>query len=162
MSDSNSITEKGYNLPRWRRIVLPASIILNLFLIALISGHTFVVRIRYAGGNEGLPLARALARVEQILPSKDAAAFDAVMRRDAPQYLDAARQLKEARARLDRELTADKFDQAAARQSMVQAQAAWNAFADKVSGPLVEALGSVSAEGRRKLIAQRQTERVEP
>jgi Spy/CpxP family protein refolding chaperone len=107
-------------------------------------------------------LARALARAAQILPPDDAAAFTAVMQRDASKYLPAARQLKEARARLDSEITADNFNQAEVRQTMAQAQAAWNTFADKISGSMIEALAGVSPEGRRKLVAQRQAERVEP
>jgi uncharacterized membrane protein len=162
MSDTNRVTEKARDIPRWWRIALPASIILNLFLLAAISGHTFVVRIRHADRNAEMPLARALARAAEILPPKDAAAFSAVMQREAPQYLDAARQLKQARARLDRELTAENFDPAAVRQTMAEAQVAWTTFVNDVSGPLIEGLASVSAEGRRKLLAQRQAERIEP
>jgi uncharacterized membrane protein len=160
MSDANQFIEKPRDISRWRRIVLPASIVLNLFLIAVIGGH--ILHARRMGGAGDTPLARALARAAQILPPDDATAFAAVMQRDASKYLPAARQLKEARTRLDDELTADNFDQAAVRQSMAQAQAAWNSFVDKISGSLIEALAGVSPEGRRKLIAQRQTERVEP
>jgi uncharacterized membrane protein len=160
MSDANRITEQARGIPRWRRFALPASIVLNLFLIAVIGGH--MMHSRRLGGGGEMSLARALARAQEILPPDDAAAFTAVMRRNAPKYQDAGRQLKEARTRLDSALTAETFDQAEVRQSMAQAQAAWNTFTDKISGSLIEALAGVSVEGRRKLIAQRQTERVEP
>ena len=160
MSDATQRTETPRTTPRWRRIVLPASLVLNLFLIAVIGGH--VLRARRFELTGEMPLARALARAEQILPPDDAAAFGAVMRRDAPKYLPAAQQLKEARAQLAQQLMATNFDQAAVHRSMTAAQTAWNTFVDKISGPLVEALAGVSVEGRRKLIAQRQAERVEP
>jgi uncharacterized membrane protein len=56
-------------MSRWRRIALPVSVVLNLFLIALIGGH-FLHRPIPAAGSEG-PLARALANMEASLSQQD-------------------------------------------------------------------------------------------
>ncbi|MGC1410166.1 MAG: hypothetical protein WA864_14645 [Acetobacteraceae bacterium] len=63
-------------------------------------------------------LTGALARAEASLPPRDAAAFGAVMRRDAPNYAAAARQLRETRDELARQITAQQFDQAGAQQAL--------------------------------------------
>jgi hypothetical protein len=110
----------------------------------------------------GIPLARALRNAEAVLSPQDAAAFGAVMRRDAPQYLDSARQLREARRKLRSQITADHVSQGEARQALAVWQTAWDHFMGDVSGPLAEALAQVSPEGRRKLIAERRAAEAGP
>ncbi len=141
----------------WSRIVLTASLLLNLFLVALIGGHL----LRSGGGEagSGSPLARALARAEATLPPRDAAAFGAVIRRDAPHYEAAARQLGEARRELGLQISAEPFNQDGVRQALATWRSAWNRFFDDFSGTLVEALAQVSPQGRRKLVAERQAAR---
>ncbi len=138
-------------MPGWRRVALPASIVLNLFLVALIGGH--LLSVRHSEPLAGDPLARALANAEASLSPADAAAFTAALRRDAPNYLEAARQLRTARVQLGREVAADTYDPARVRQALAAWQAAWSHFVDQFSDPLVEALGQVSPAGRHKLIA---------
>jgi uncharacterized membrane protein len=139
----------------WLRIALPISIVLNLFLLALVGGH--VLRSRSNEFGTGTPLMRALARAEASLPPKDAAAFGAVMRREAPRFASAEQRLAEARRGLAEEITAERFDQAGVRQALEAWQAAWNGFFADFSGTLVEALGQVSPDGRRKLVADRRS-----
>jgi uncharacterized membrane protein len=141
-------------LPRWRRIALPASIILNLFLIAVIGGHLLKVDQRYAA--ERMPLARALARAEQVLSPQDAAAFGAVFRREAPRLTSSNQHLREARQELERQIVADPFNPTATRQALQATQVALNHYLDDIGAPLVEALGQVSPQGRRKLIMETQ------
>jgi uncharacterized membrane protein len=137
----------------WWRIALPASIILNLFLIALIGGH--VLSRQRPELVAGSPLARAFASAEATLSPPDAAALGASIRHDAPGYLDAARQLAVARAELGHVIEADPYDPAQVRQALKVWQAAWNHFVDDFSNPLVGALGQVSPAGRRKLVQER-------
>jgi uncharacterized membrane protein len=136
----------------WSRIALPVSILLNLFLLAVIGGHLLQVRNR--SDNPGAPLARALSRVESILPKKEADAFGAVIRRDAPRFGRSWEQLREARQELNRQVAAEPFDPAAARQSLRATQAAWDGFLDQFSDTLVDGLAQISPEGRRKLISE--------
>jgi uncharacterized membrane protein len=155
------MTELNPTFSLWRRIILPASIILNLFLMALIGGHLW--QVRSGGAISGMPLVRALRNTEAILPRSDAAAFGGVMRRDLPQYIAAARRLRQARLELRRQITAEHFDQDQARKALAAWQTAWNQFMGDVSGPLVDALAQISPDGRRKLVAARQaTERTLP
>ncbi len=151
MSEGNNTT------PKWRRIALPISIVLNLFLIAVIGGHMLHFRFRQAHFDS--PLARALAHAEAVLPAADAAKFGGIIRRDAPHYMDAARQLGEARKELDRQILAEPFDKDGMRRALNVWSTAWDRFLSDFSDPLIEALGEVSPEGRRKLIAERRAER---
>jgi uncharacterized membrane protein len=148
------MTSMRRDMPGWRRIALPASIVLNLFLIALIGGH--LVRNRLYDVNSETPLVRALARAEATLPPRDAAAFGAVMRRDLPRFAAAEKQLTDARQELRRQITAEQFNEAGVRQALDGWQAAWNRFFNDFSNPLVDALAQVSPEGRHKLVAARQ------
>jgi uncharacterized membrane protein len=154
MSD---VTEKTRETRGWRRIALPASIVLNLFLVAVIGGH--VLHRRFTEATVQPPLMRALARAEASLPPQDAARFGAVMRRDAPLYAEDRQHVIAARRALIGQITAEHFDQDAVRQAMATWQAAWNRFFADFGNTLVEALAQVSPEGRRKLIAERRSER---
>lgn len=146
------MTEKSPAMPRWRGIALPVSIVLNLFLIALIGGH--LLRNRSDEERFRMPLARALATAEASLPPQDAAAFGAVIRRDAPHYAEAAQQIREARLQLRLQITAEHFNQAEVKQALATWQAAWNRFMDGFGNSLVEALAHISPESRRKLVAE--------
>ena len=148
MNDINRIE------PRWRRVALPASVILNLFLLAVIGGHMWHARPQLPGS--GVALARALARAEAILPARDGAAFGAVIRRDAPRFTRSILELRRARQELDRQIVAEPFDPKAARQALSGTEAAWDHFLDDFGDTLIDALGQVSPEGRRKLISETQ------
>jgi uncharacterized membrane protein len=138
----------------WRRLALPISVLLNLFLVALIGGHFLHRSIPIEAG--GGPVARALANAEASLPPQDAAAFDAAIRGGAPRYVEAARRLVDARRTLGQEITAERFSPESVQQALASWRTAWNGFFDTFSGTLVDALAKVSADGRRKLIADRE------
>jgi uncharacterized membrane protein len=149
------MTEMRRRGATWRRIALPVSIVLNLFLVAVIGGHVW--HNRHNEPRLGGPLG-ALARAEAVLPPKDAAAFDAVIKRDSSHYAEDWQQLKLARGHLRQLVTADDFDQQQVRQAFATWQQAWSRFFNDFSGTLVEALAQVSPEGRHKLSAERQSE----
>jgi uncharacterized membrane protein len=141
----------------WPLIALLLSIGLNLFLAALIGGHIW--QAHRAATTFGEPLARALAGAEASLPPRDAAAFRSVIKREAPQYAGALHQFALARRQLAEEIIAPQYDAAKVQQALATWQSAWNRFFAEFGPPLVEALGQVSPEGRRKLIAERRLAR---
>ncbi len=149
------MTTTGREIRSWRWLALPASIVLNLFFIALIGGHLW--QNRSDDGTSGTALSRSLARAEAVLPRQDATAFGAVIRRDAPRYAEAAQRLAEARQEFWREVTAEQFNPDHARQALDAWRAAWNRFLDDFTNTIVAALAEVSPEGRRKLTAQRRS-----
>jgi uncharacterized membrane protein len=136
----------------WSRMALPASILLNLFLLAVIGGH--LLRVRNHNEVAALPLGRALLRAEAILSKPDAAAFGAVIRRDAPRYGDSWEQLQQARQQLNRQIVAEPFNPAATRAALQATQGAWDHFLGDFSDTLIDGLAQISPEGRHKLISQ--------
>jgi uncharacterized membrane protein len=141
-------------MPRWPLIALAASIVVNLFLLALIGGHLLHSQQSDASAG-GTPLARALARAEASLPPRDAAVFDAVIRRNGPHYSAAVQQLNEARQEFERQMTAEPFNQEGMGEALATWHMAWDRFLDDFRSTLLEALAQISPEGRRKLIADR-------
>jgi uncharacterized membrane protein len=154
MGWSTAMVEARREGSRWRRIALPVSVVLNLFLVALIVGHVVHNRAGFGAMGE-TPLARALANAEAILPSKDAAAFGAVIRRDAPRYADAQKQLDAARQEVRRQIATPEFDATRVHAALAAWRAAWNRFSDDFGDTLVDALAQVSPAGRQKLVAER-------
>ena len=137
----------------WRRFVLPGSLLLNLFLVAVIGGRLFYGRAeRLDGANM---LSRLTTRAEAVLPADEAKAFKGVIARDAPRFAKPRQQRGGAGAELVRLVVADPYYKTAAGQALLAWKAAWDSFADDFSDTLVDALGQVSPEGRRKLIAGR-------
>ena len=137
---------------RWWRVVLPVSLVLNLFFVALIGGHA--LRVHKAEETFGTPLGRALARVQASLPPQDAAAFSAAIRRGAPQYGQDLRDLADARQALNRQVTAERFDRDATRQALAGWQTAWGRFVGDFADTFVDALGDLSPESRQKLVTE--------
>jgi uncharacterized membrane protein len=149
------MTKTTREMQNWRVFALPASIVLNLFLVALIGGHLW--QSRSDDGTSGTPLSRALNHAEASLPPVDAAAFGAVIRRDHDRYEQAAQQLTEARREFWQKVTAEQFNQHDVRQALDTWRTAWNRFLDDFSETIVAALAEVSPDGRRKLTAQRRS-----
>lgn len=142
------------------RIALGLSVILNLFLLANIGGGIWRTHMLEQGGRSGL--ADALARAEAGLSADDAKAFDAVIRKGAPHYIEAAHRLRRARLAVRDQVTAQDFDPRKTRQALADWQTAWIDFLNAFDGPLVDALAQVSPEGRRQLVAQRRAEPLSP
>lgn len=146
--------------PARRTVALTVSVIINLFLAALIGGHllrSHVDRTPISGGNT--PMTRQLARIESALPPRDAAAFRAVIERDRPRFAKAAQRLEVARRALRRQIAADPFDPQAAREALSAYRLRWGGFVGSFSGPLIDALSHVSPQGRRDLVAARRRAR---
>lgn len=144
----------------WRWLALSLSLVCNLFLAAVIAGHFASSRVRPVRVPIGAtPMARALLRATAVLPPKDAASFRAVFEREKPRYAQAAQQVTDARRALERAIAADPFDPQAASQALAVWRGSWDRFIQDFSGPMVDALATVSPEGRRRLVAERQERR---
>jgi len=140
----------------WRWLALSLSLLCNVFLVALIAGHFLSRRIGPAAIPLGAaPMARALERTQAILSPQDAAAFRAVLVRDRPRYLQSALRVAAARRELGRRIAAEPFDPRAAGQALAAWRTSWDGFVDAFSGPLIDALSTISPDGRRRLVAER-------
>lgn len=153
----NNVTDSRARFDRtW--LALSLSVILNLFLLAVIAGHF----LRGAGGRAIpiSPMAGAVARAEAALDPADAAAFRAALARDRPRYVQSAEQVAAARRALAQQILAQPFDPRAASQALEAWRTDWDRFVGDFSGPLIDALAAISPQGRRRLIDARR-ERLE-
>jgi uncharacterized membrane protein len=146
--------EDSRNKPRWCRVTLSASVVLNLFLAALIVGHLW--RSHQDGLGSRAPIARILANIESKLSPQDAATFHAVMTRGEPRVSQSAQQLAETRRELLHQLTANPFDEQAAKRALSTWHTSGDRFLDDFGDTLIDALAQVSPEGRRRIAAERQ------
>jgi uncharacterized membrane protein len=131
----------------WRRMALPASLILNCFLAAWIAGHAWHTRDEQ--------VARILANIERNLDPKDTAAFRRVVQREGPQLAASAGRIAATRRLLKQRLMAEPYDQAAARQALTAWHTSVDQFLDEFGGTLIDALAQVSPEGRRRVVENR-------
>ena len=136
----------------WRRAALTASVLLNLFLLALIAGHLLGNGV-YQG--EGAVIARALTNAQRSLAPNDATAFRDVMTREAPQFAAAARTLQASRSVLAHRISAPSFDRAQTEAALARWRQDWMRFTGDFSGPLLDALGRLTPQGRHALLEER-------
>jgi uncharacterized membrane protein len=162
----STLTVKDTQLADWRRGALPLSLILNLFLIALIGGYW--LRNELPGSRPALqaaPIGRVLAGLEGRLSPTDAAALRAAMARGAPSLAPASQRLLQARIDLTRQITAERVDREATRRAFLAWRASWDEVIEDLSDPLTDALAQISPEGRRQLVLaaeQRRERRIGP
>ena len=154
------ITQYRPAVPLWRRVALPVSLALNLFLVAVIGGH--LLRVRQVEAKSGASLvALAISNAEASLSKADATRFAAVMQRDEPRYMRAAQQVAKDRVEYERLVIAEPFDKDAADQAFRRWQVSWTNLMDTLRTPIIDALAEVSPEGRQKLIEQRRRAKAE-
>jgi uncharacterized membrane protein len=135
------------------RLALSLSLILNLFFVAVIAGHFLRHEVHRSAPSAA---ASPLARVEAELDARDAARFEAAIGRGGVGLAAAAQQMAAARRALSQQLVAEPFDARAARQALDAWRISWNTFMTQLSGPLIDALSSISPAGRRRLVKERQ------
>jgi uncharacterized membrane protein len=152
-----TMSDTPRNRSNWQRVVLPLSLVLNVFLIAAIAAHVLHNRVN-AKGAEG-SLAKALATVASKLSDPDAKAFGDVMRREAPHYQDAIRNLGLARETLEDAIAAEPFDPAGARTAYGAWQQNLTTFSRDFGDALIDGLAAISPEGRHTLIEERRRAR---
>jgi len=147
------MVDEPRSLPKAAKIALITSVILNLFLVALLGGHLLrgELRARAPVGS----LARALANAGANLKEPDAAVFKSIMNTNASHYTEASQHLVEARQELRRQIAADHFDPDAARQAYAAWQKSLNVFIDDFGDALIDALNHISPDGRRQILSER-------
>ncbi|MGA8094656.1 MAG: periplasmic heavy metal sensor [Steroidobacteraceae bacterium] len=134
------------------KLALSLSVVLNLFLLGVIAGHFLSHRVGSpALAVGGTLMTRAVARAEAALDPADAAAFRAVLARDRPRFAESAEQVGAARRELARQIAANPFNPRAATQALAAWRTSWDRFMDDFSGPLIDALTSISPQGRQRL-----------
>lgn len=51
-----------------------------------------------------------------------------------------------------KQISSDQYDPVATLTALSATQSAWTEFMDAIGGPLVDAIGQISPEGRRKVL----------
>ena len=136
---------------KWLRIALPVSLVLNMFLLAFLGGQMLRARPEVTRGDD--PLARILAVAEASLPASDARSFRQTLLKEEPRYAQAVMKVTEARQEMLKQVSADPYDPVATLTALSAMQGAWTEFMDAIGGPLVDAIGQISPEGRRTMVA---------
>lgn len=136
---------------KWLRIALPISLVLNMFLLAFVGGQMLRATPEVPRGDD--PLARILAVAEATLPASDARSFRETLLKEEPRYARAVRKVTEARREMLKQMSADPYDPVATLAALSAMQSAWTEFMDAIGGPLVDAIGQISPEGRRTVVA---------
>lgn len=136
---------------KWLRIALPVSLVLNMFLLAFLGGQMLRATPEVQRGDD--PLARILAVAEATLPASDARLFRQTLLKEEPRYARAVRKVTEARQEMLKQMSADPYDPVATLAALSATQSAWTEFMDAIGGPLVDAIGQISPEGRRTVVA---------
>ena len=136
---------------KWLRIALPLSLVLNMFLLAFLGGQMLRATPEVPRGDD--PLARILAVAEATLPASDARSFRETLLKEEPRYARAVRKVTEARQEMLKQMSADPYDPVATLAALSAMQSAWTEFMDAIGGPLVDAIGQISPEGRRTVVA---------
>lgn len=136
---------------KWMRIILGVSLALNLFLVAFWGGQMLRSQPPVPSGDD--PLARILAVAEANLPPSDAKIFRETLLKEKPRYAQTVEKLIQARQEMLKQVSADPFDPAATLTALNATQTAWTEFMDAIGRPLVDAVGVVSPEGRRRVVA---------
>jgi uncharacterized membrane protein len=149
----SSTTEKP-RTPFWIKIGFPVSIVLNVFLAALIAGHVLQQAGSRLASDTPWP-ARTLANVEASLSPSDAASFGSVIRGNRARFIGSMSELVQARDRLAKQIVSEPFDPAAVKRDLAAWRQSWNHFLDDFDDTLVEALAKISPDGRRRLVEDR-------
>ena len=136
---------------KWLRIALPISLVLNMFLLAFVGGQMLRATPEVPRGDD--PLARILAVADATLPASDARSFRETLLKEEPRYARAVRKVTEARQEMLKQMSADPYDPVATLAALSAMQSAWTEFMDAIGGPLVDAIGQISPEGRRTVVA---------
>jgi uncharacterized membrane protein len=144
------MNESASVLNGWRRVAWPASLLLNVFLLAVLGGYFW--RTHVLNTAERTPMGRILANVTARLSARDAAAFRAVLQHDEPQLSIAGKQLAESRTELAAALSAEPYDKQRAARALAVWQRSGQSLLSEFGPRLIDAIGAVSPEGRRQLV----------
>lgn len=134
-----------------RQVALRASLVLNVFLLALIVAY--LVRAQVAEGTAHPEGEGIISRLTAVLPAEDAARFRAQLDLMRPQYEPQRKHIGEARQVLLEAIARDPYDPSAVRQALDDYQQSWRDFTSRFNQAFLAALDTVSPHGRAKLAA---------
>jgi uncharacterized membrane protein len=128
--------------------LLGLSLALNVFLLALIATHLLRPVLLPA------PETRSESRLDRIaaaLPADDAERFRAVLDRERPVYQPARESVSAAQRAVAAAIAHVPYDEAAVRDALQEWQANWRGFSARFSQVFLDAVGTLSDEGRARL-----------
>jgi uncharacterized membrane protein len=130
-----------------RRVLLPVSVGLNVFLIFLIASHLF----RYRNYRPPGKLERFLATAPLQLSAEDAQRFREVIDRDRRALLEEEAHLRRARDQVIEVLKTNPFDPQGFQQAVDQARDKRSILERSFEKSFLEAAQKISPDGRRQL-----------
>lgn len=142
-------------LDRWR-LVLVASLAVNLFILAALS-------TAWLGGRGWLPFVRSAERSARLvgmpnprqlraaLDERHRAALDEALEAHGPEIRQRVRDLAAARLAVAEAIRAEPFDQARLEDALAQLRAQEAAVAVATQGMVVDLVGRLDAEGRARV-----------
>lgn len=132
---------------RTLQIVLFASLVLNVFLAGYVIARAVAPDWhRPKSGPDAI-----VERLSSQLPSSDADTLRAAFESNRSKLDALWSALQSSRREVRAKLIAEPFDQAAFAQGVAETRAKHDAFFAAVSDTVVQAVGKLSPEGRRKL-----------
>ncbi|GEM_PF-1825617 len=147
---NSNMVQKQVGTRKWLRIALPLSLVLNMFLLAFLGGQMLRATPEVPKGVD--PLARILAVAEATLSASDFKSFRQTLLQEEPRYARAVKNVTQARQEMLKQISSDQYDPVATLTALSATQSAWTEFMDAIGGPLVDAIGQISPEGRRKVL----------
>lgn len=139
----------GSGSRRWGRLLLIASLSLNLLLAGVLGA--WAVRPLFHGPSPSFEFGRMIERMSHRLSSADAAAlrhaYDA-HRQEMGKLRDSVR---DARRKVRRALRADPFDPSALKSAMDEVRTTRSAMEESMQNVISDGAASMSEEGRRRL-----------
>ena len=132
-------------------LALRASLVVNVFLLALIVAHVLRAQIADSAAHpEGQAI---VARLTAVLPAEDAARFRAQLDLMRSEYEPQRERIGEARQALLRAIARDPYDPAGVRRALADYQQSWRDFTSRFDEAFLAALDTISPHGRARLAA---------
>ena len=143
-SQPASLPRRGRLLATARRLLLPVSLLANVFLLAHAAGPW--LRPHRPGGFPGM-----VEHFSRSLPPDDAERFRVAMDAQRPLFETGRMNADQARAALSRAIAATPYDPQLTRERMTEWQARLHAMSSRFGDTLLAALPTLSPEGRARL-----------
>jgi uncharacterized membrane protein len=132
---------------RWRLLLLIGSLLINVLLLGILAGGLLF-------GHRPFPPSDFAARVSRDMSDADAKAMAAAFR-PVEEFRDHMRQGRALIARSRSLLQQPSFDPDAFAQAIKEASRDREEFDQRFSAALIEAAGTLSADGRKRLADHR-------
>lgn len=131
-----------------RSYLFGLSVALNVFLVALIAAHLLRPSLAPAAvPRGGGPLGRLIAQ----LPPDEADKVRAVIDRERPSYQAARDKVSAAHREVAAAIGRTPYDEAAVRSALADWQASWHEFSTRFNIVFLDAVRTLSDQGRAKL-----------